>query len=292
MFTKFTNALFVNIVLHILIPIKKKGIITCSGKTDGMGAQALAIYSAMLYAHIFKLEYYHTPIKSVEHNYDNDPNFTKKIEDFFSFSKDEHLISESTSKCTIIDLDNFTFKTFRLILLYLFTNNSIFILKKSHFHNYTNKHVDRYNTIKSYLKTKYYTTFKVNNYKANSSVVNIVIHIRRGDVGMNDKARYTNNQEIKDKILYCKSYLEAQNMNPDFKILSQGNEDDFIELKEIASIHLNGNIFEDFNEMVQADILFTAKSAMSYTAALLSDGKIVYERFYHKKLASWLETFK
>lgn len=288
-FTRILNSLFINMILYIIIPTRKKCIITCNGKTDGMGAQVLAIYSAILYSKIFNLKYLHTPIKSVEHNYDNDHNFANKIEDFFSFSKNEHVISEIPSKHTIIDIDSFTLNTFRLVLSYLFTRNSTIIFKKSHYHNYTNNHVDKYNLIKEELKRKYYTNYKQkNNNKTNSSEKTIVIHIRRGDVGINDKERYTDNLEIKSKILQCKTYLEKENLNPIFKIYSQGNENDFKDFKGIASFNLNGNIFDDFNDMVQADILFTAKSAMSYSAALLSDGKIIYEKFWHKPLNNWI----
>jgi hypothetical protein len=68
-----------------LLRKKSNYFITCSGKKDGAGAQALATLSTMLFARDAGLHYVHTPFKHIQHNPDGDPVWEKKWEAFFGF---------------------------------------------------------------------------------------------------------------------------------------------------------------------------------------------------------------
>lgn len=52
---------------------------------------------------------------------------------------------------------------------------------------------------------------------------------------------------------------------------------------------LNTNIEETFHYLVTAKILVTAKSSLSYCAALLNDNLIYYLDFWHKPLNKWIK---
>ena len=62
---------------------KSRRKITIS-RNDGFGAQLQSIISAISYCELHALEYIHTPISSVEHNYDNDKSFESKLEAFIN----------------------------------------------------------------------------------------------------------------------------------------------------------------------------------------------------------------
>lgn len=270
--------------LFIAIPFRKKGIITCAGKTDGMGAQVQAVYSAILYAHLHKITYCHTPLKSVEHNYHNNKNYNQQIEDFFALSLNESKIEAYKKSHKIVVLDNISLSGILLVLLYFLGLKNNIIFQKSHFHNYINRFPDKYLEIKEKLRSKFFhnKTIPVSN-----PILKIVVHIRRGDVLAIDKERYTANETIIALINDIKNSLDALQKKYEITIFSQGNANDFEIFKEVAIIHLNQNVFEDYLHFVNADILLTAKSALSYSAAILSNAFIIYEPFYHQPLSDW-----
>jgi hypothetical protein len=58
--------------------------------------------------------------------------------------------------------------------------------------------------------------------------------------------------------------------------------------KEGLCFHLNENMFDTFTGLVAADILVTSRSSFSYTAAILSDGIIYYQPFWHPPGEKWI----
>ena len=277
-----------NLVIFYLIPYKKKCYITCSGKTDGLGAQTQAIYSALLYAAVHKISYCHTPLNEIAHNYSQDSSFSATAERFFSFSKGEKSIRDLNHNHLIINLDFITFLSIKLLIQYLFRSDMKVVFEKSHFHNYTNKISPKYTLIKKSLQDKFYTNQKPILVNHDSTVLNIAFHIRRGDVNQADIARFTDNERILSTLQTITYHLNQKEIAYKLSIYSQGKKEDFGNLSSLATLYLNGNVFEDFHHLVKADVLFMAKSSFSYSAALLSDGLIVYEPFWHPPLNEWL----
>jgi len=111
----------------------------------------------------------------------------------------------------------------------------------------------------------------------------IAIHIRRGDVTKKSPSRYT---DIKyyEKII---KFLKEKYPNKKIKIFSQGNKNDFKELANSCILELNKDLQYTFHSMVVAKVLVTAKSTLSYSAALLNKNTIYYINFSHKPLKSW-----
>jgi len=52
--------------------------------------------------------------------------------------------------------------------------------------------------------------------------------------------------------------------------------------------HLNENLFDTFTGLVAAEILVTSRSSFSYSAAILSDGEIYYQPFWHPPGEKWI----
>ena len=116
---------------------------------------------------------------------------------------------------------------------------------------------------------------------------NIAVHIRRPNPDDNrimgvdtpDKYYLDNMNNLRQK------YKDKKIM---FLIYSQGELSNFS--KYIANdtiLKINMNIFDTFTEMVGADALIMSRSSFSYSAAVLSDGDIYYQQFWHPPMKHW-----
>lgn len=120
--------------------------------------------------------------------------------------------------------------------------------------------------------------------------LNIAVHIRRGDIviGQETKAPGLTKRWLSTEY-YAKLLREIVTLIPaeqKYKIylFSQGTEEDFPELKDMANMVycLKMPAKESFLHMVKADMLLTSKSSFSYKPALVSDGiKVCPAHFWH-----------
>ena len=119
----------------------------------------------------------------------------------------------------------------------------------------------------------------------------LCVHIRRGDVDAinTNSFRYSSNTHILKNVVKVLEFFKKYNIDCKVYIYSQGEEKDFLEFKELnATFCLNEDEFTTFDDLVNADILVTAKSSFSYVAGLLNKGIVFYEPFWHQPLPSWI----
>lgn len=224
--------------------------LTIKGKKDGFGAQYQAIMSGIAWCEYNKYKYIHTPINKLQHN-TNILNANK----FIGIYNDN-----------IDNIDNLS-----IIKPYI---------KEIHYSN---------------NPSKYYTPdvlSKIRNYynsseKPDISNIDIAFHIRRGDVNNKKNIQYYTSNKDNFKII---DKLKNEYSDMKIHIFSNGNINEFQEFINIENIklHLNEDIFYTFHSLVKAKILVMAKSSLSYSAALLNENKIYYQKFWHKKLDHWI----
>jgi len=119
------------------------------------------------------------------------------------------------------------------------------------------------------------------------SVLNIAIHIRRGDVSStkNTYRRYIPNEEylsIVSKLINLledrdyKSVLERENF--EIHIYSEGKPEDFGEIQNLTNVqfHLNDDLFETLHHMSKADILVGSFSGFSTFANIFVKGISIF----------------
>jgi hypothetical protein len=289
-FSRYVDNLLIGLkynsaALNIFKKQEQTGFITCSGKTDGAGAQAIAIMSTILFARDLGLTYVHTPFSQIEHNENNDGDWESKWEKFLNLGKGEIFIDDVVGKSGIevIDLTE-------LSKLDLHKHSTLYTVSQCH--KYANLFPNRYSTLIDIFREKYFASDKVlYNMNTPSQKINVAVHVRRGDVshsGLNS-IRYTDNEFISKIIRQIVANLSRLGLDFCVNIYSQGRKEDFGELQNLnVNFHLERCIFTTFNSLVNADILVMSKSTLSYTAALLSEGIKIYEPFYHKPLKNWL----
>jgi len=228
---------------------------------DGFGEQFKFLIFCVLYSEFLGKDFYYTPFKTMEHNYDNDKDFLKKKEDMINFKNNFSLVTKDTDfevPCK-----------FKLI-------------------SFIEKNIKFCETSKSLQKIK--DIFRIANKDTyDKNFINIAIHIRR--MNKHDK------ENIKHYIqhpgtdvpneLYQLLIKQLKNIykNSKIHIYSQGEETDFP--FDDVIFHLNESIESTFINMVYADVLLIAPSSLSYTAGLLSNGIIYYIKHYHTPLSHW-----
>ena len=259
---------------------------SAESRTDGFGAQFELIINAICVVEENKLgKYFHIPIKSMEHNYDNDPNFLEKVENLMNLKKFYTPSTPEPLNITIIPSDN-----------------SLCIF---------NQNVDRYirsETMKK-LKQNFWEN-KTHPFKTHPNNI-VAVHIRRPNSydnridGANTELRYYID---KMKVVYEKYpnsifYIYSQssgsstssngnsNTGPPSSTSSNGNaNDDFSQIPSYMNVvfRIDAPLEETFTELVDADVLIMSRSSFSYAAALLSDGEIYYNPFWVPPASFWL----
>jgi hypothetical protein len=241
--------------------------LTVDERVDGFGAQFQTIICCILLAENTGNEYIHRRIRSMEHNYNNDPDYLSKAEllmnvsnNYTTISYDDKVPENMISYTPQVIIYNFELHMNRLL-------NSESLIK---------------------LKTNFWKNKNRNIF--NNDAFNIAIHIRSTNLHditlesvRSTPLRYYFNviERIKRNVISSKQII--------FHIYSQNDISDYDEFdKEGVCFHLNENISDTFIGLVAADILVTSKSAFSYSAAILSDGIIYYQPFHQPPGEKWI----
>lgn len=231
-----------------------------SPRTDGFGGQFQTIVNAICIIEENNFgKYIHVPICEIEHNYDNDPNFLDKIEEIMNLKK-YYTPTEIPDCITLIHPTE---------CIRLFDH---------HLNHYANsKTMNKLKQI--FWENKSKSNYDKNNY-------NVAVHIRRPNKCDNRIAG--SDTELKYYIDKMKIVFEKQ-PNSLFYIFSQNSDDNYQEIPSYMKVVfcIDKPLDETFISLVGADALIMSKSSLSYTAALLSDGEIYYNPFWHPPLDKW-----
>lgn len=227
-------------------------------RNDGFGAQYQTIINTILYCKKYNKNYVYTPIKNMEHNYDNDKTFLNKAEELMNIKKYK----------SINDIDTKPIDTNIFQMINFFDNN-----------------IDKIAHQLKEVKDDFWQNKDKNVF--NNDVFNIAVHIRRFNKHDNRiEGSDTPDEYYLNKINNLRQKYKDKKLL--FHIYSQGNIEDFIKYNANDTIlKINMNLFDTFKEMVGANALIMSKSSFSYTAAILSDGDIYYLNFWHPPMKHW-----
>jgi hypothetical protein len=138
-----------------------------------------------------------------------------------------------------------------------------------------------------YLKDCYWSKNK--KYDFNNNLMNVVVHIRRGDISkIRNGNRWLEIYDYKKQLDYIrKKYGKVK-----FHILSEGNPKDFDLIKnEDVNLCINNGDLESFNMMCSSDILITGLSSFSILASYLTKGLVFYNPLLNFTRWNNIETF-
>jgi hypothetical protein len=244
--------------------LKRKLTFTTS-RSDGFGRQYLAMVCGIAWCEFMHYKYIHTSFqKSLDGTYSNVDEFNnfvgipveRKMQDF---SGKAHITKKNENVDAIIGLEaDKIFENLRWMPDKFFTKK---LLKK--------------------LKNYYYSTPKPTTKK-----YDIAIHIRRGNI-IPSKCSIWRLIPNKNYVALIK-FFRKKHPTYSICIYSEGKIEDFQDLQMPGiAFDLNTGTTAIFHSFVQAKILVTAKSAFSYTAALLSDNIIYSMPYLYSPLKHW-----
>lgn len=228
---------------------------------DGFGAQYQRIIQTYIYCKLHKLNFLYRPFEFIEHNYNNDGDFIKKMETFINLKN--NILNIINNDINSIDYGSVVMKYCESNIDTLCASEHLEFIKKC-FWEHKDKNV------------------------FNNNKVNIAVHIRRPNP---HDSRIYGADTPNSYYLNIMNVIRAkyQNNNLQFHIYSQGNIENFKIFQENdVEFHLDEDVSKSFLELVAANILVISPSSFSYCAALLSDGEIYYKQFWHNPRKEWI----
>jgi hypothetical protein len=253
-------------------------IMTNIARIDGLGEQVKIIIFSILFAKVHGLTYVHTPIQSMEHNYNNDVSF---IED----------INNALSSITRIYPTNYNKNLQRRHGL-----DDSGIVNDFAFAN-----IAYYEKMQEYkdIMSEYRNSINYEDY-FDKNFYNIAVHIRRSNSqdtsrGRNALLEYQMKLYTDDFYIVYIEELYKTIMKSSNKILIHiySQEIDIERYKKLNEtlkclvFHLGSPLIETFNSMVIADLLVTGASTLSYAAALLRPSNTIYHKYLHTPMPGW-----
>lgn len=235
---------------------------------DGFGQNFKMIIYSLFYSEINSLKYIYNPFEIIEHNYNLDPDFIEKKENLINFRSHFEKYDEKDKNVKVLSV-------FQLLTFF-------------------EKNFDKFqDSITLQIVKKKFMENKTNPFDKN--FVNVAIHIRR--MNKDDIKRVHSKEniilrgmDVPDEIYHqIIEYFTSQIKNLRIHIYSQGNIENFYIFNKHNNVvfHIDESIEDTFTSMVFANILVIAPSALSYTAALISNNIIHYIECCHKPLSHW-----
>jgi hypothetical protein len=241
-------------------------IITAVTLNDGLGSQLQCNLWTILYAIHHGFTFHYTPIKKIDHNYDNDPEFINRVEDLFNLANTYPIYKEPKSV-----------SYFKQVYSELRKNISIYATP------------ERLKELRNaFWKNKNKNFF-------NNNKFNVAVHIRRPN-SHDNRTKVSTTPDLYYLNIIKSIRSEHKDKDLQFHIYSQGDLNNFEiykgktdsnDKKDDTCLHINEEIVSTFIAMVSADILVTSQISFSYSAALLNENIIYYLKFWDPPLNHW-----
>ncbi len=220
-------------------------------RNDGFGAQYQNIIYTILYCELLGEEFIYSPFNAMQHNYTDDIDFLEKKERLINITSEYKTGIAPYAPYSI-------YREVEKNLDKCLNGESIKRIKKAFF----------------VKKNSPYTE------------PSIAIHIRRRNI--NDNVEQESENYYSDNCYFVDAINRLRKHGFKFHIFSQGEEKDFKDFISTDTIlHLNESLESTFCGLVFADILVMSKSSLSYSAALISNGEIYYQPFWHPSSEKW-----
>lgn len=249
-------------------PKYTKKVTNISDRDEGFGENFSYILKTILYCEYYGYEFYYTPLKFIQHNYNNDPFFLEKKEELMNI-KNHYKLSLENEKYNIPN---------QYELINFFDSNIDFCLKSKELEKL--KNIFRENKINRFDQN--FTNIAIHIRKMNHHDIKNIKHAKQyegTDVPMYLYINYINSiKTVFNKYNKCLFHIYSQGYINDFKEFL--NQDDII-------LHLNDTIENTYTDFVFSDILLIASSAFSYTAGMLNNGLVYSFISNRKKLPQW-----
>lgn len=257
--------------------------LTCTGKTDGGGAQWHAVFSVLCLAQAYGIPFRHTPLRRIEHGPVDDPAWSQAWNQLFDLEAFGVALSDP-AEALLACADP-------LQLLKMRHHGAAtrpIVVSLPHAHRYSNLFPSRFASLRPLLRQAYRPRRGLTPAPLDLQHT-LVVHVRRGDVqaGSPHQHRFTSAAAI---AAIC-SRLQAR--HPQLRqvlLLSASADSDLLQLcREGFLLDSHHDVFTHLHWMSQAAGLVMARSSLSYLAAMLNPNLVFYDRFEHPPLPGWIQ---
>ena len=271
-----------------LIRLLQSGRVKCDqlgicseGKRDGVGAQALAKFSAMCMAEVFGIPYVHRPFLTLAHE-------ELPIDEWISAW--ENLLGMGRMSTAASQDDFAVIRLEELVSNPKFWNQKV-LISSNQFHAFCELAPQYGQTVSGMLQEHYHHGLPANH---DPELINICVHVRRGDVRIGDaetQHRYTANHQIIKVIKQINHAVSKTGKVARVKVFSNGVDSDFDDFRQLPNVELNLGIsaIDTFKQLVNADVLVTARSDFSHLAAIYCRGIVICDPRHRAPLPKWLQ---
>jgi hypothetical protein len=254
--------------------------ITCRGKVDGAGAQALAVISAMVMARFARCRYLHSPFVQMAHG-DEPADWAQRWEAFLNFGEGEARTAEDAIFVPLSAAVNDPAA---------YRGRPIVIAQELY-------HLPEWpvapvrDALRSELRARYWRSPKaaIPSHRAPTGFTT-AIHMRRGDVSTTRHAgRYVEDPVMLRAIARLRKAVAPLGRPLTINLYSEGTPDEFRAFADLGCrLHISEDAFESFHNMVTADILMIASSSFSRVAGLLCEGIVIDHARHSSRLSNWM----
>jgi len=250
--------------------------ITCAGRRDGVGMQAMARISGMNFAKAFGATYVDSTFPRLDHAPNDQQDWCSAWESCLNLGKGE--VGRDDGDYVVVDYSDY--------LLNKVPIDERTVLRFQQCYWLNRHYPDSLDAISDSLRAK----FRLPPTSREQNQIVVAVHVRRGDVGnTRNNLRFTPNGAIVRTIESLRATIEKSGAKATFQVHSQGPESDFREFSAIGcELYLDSDAIWTMERLVASDVLIMSKSSFSYVAALINRGVKFYEPTFNPPLSSWI----
>jgi hypothetical protein len=258
----------------------RKVSITSMGKTDGAGAQAMAKFSAMCFAHAFGMRYVHEPFANLAHaelpRSEWDAAWENLLQMHAGHTALDRTIMRTVGIGEYLDHPDLW--------------NRDVVISERHYHAFCElapvHGVEVSKRLQAAFRHRRATTDAAERFI-------IGVHVRRGDVSHHDietRHRFTPSQHITSIVEQVLSAVEAAGIAPEIHIHSNGSVEDLADFSRFPNVHFHAGspALETFADLADSDVLICTRSDFSMLAGIYSPGIVICDPHHRTPLPNWL----
>lgn len=255
--------------------------VTSTGKNDGVGAQAMAKFSAMCFAEEYGIKYVHAPFESLAHAEDPRELWTESWERLLDMNIHDILLD--TNNMLVVKLDEY------LESPELWTEKAV--ISDLHFHPVCQLAPATGTAVSSKLRSRFL------NHESNSSPSDdfiIGVHVRLGDVRKGDTDtghRFIENKEIISVVERVSDVASAMGYKPKIHIHTNGSSEEVRDFSKFGNVtfYTGVSALKTFTELTKSNILIAARSDFSMLAGIYTSGIVICDPRHRTPLEGWIK---
>ena len=255
--------------------------VTSIGRTDGVGAQAIAKFTAMCFAEAYNAKYVHAPFESLAHAELSPELWTESWERLLNMSIGGVLLDEK--KMQVVKLETYledpTLWTKKVVIADL------------HFHAFCELEP----TLGSEVSKKLRSAINVNQLPDSASNEFVIgVHVRRGDVRKGDREtghRFTENKHVISVLEQVLEVVSGLGYNPKIHLHTNGTAQELEGFSKLSDItyHAGKPALETFISLVKSNVLISARSDFSMLAGIYCKGIVICDPSHRTPLREWIK---